>query len=531
MTRVTDEQKQEVLRLHFVEGLSTRRIAAQLRMARRTVRKVLSAPHTTPKPREPRVSQLAEHDAFLKAELAKTPSINAPAMLERLRARGYTGGISVLRERLRALRPKPHVEVFSHFETRPGERLEVDWCELGFVLPGVPRRVSAFVAVLVHSRMLFLTFSLSHAMGPFLRCMDRSLRFFGGRASVDVFDNMKTVVTGRVNGEPLLHPTMVEYARVHGFAVSPTKPRHPTGKPFVERGIGFIRSRFLSAIRFSDLATLERDAVAWRDTFANTREHATTGKVPTLVFEHVERHALAPLREVSFDTDDVYTTHVGRTHEIRFDRNVYSVPWRLVGQRVLVRADDRRVRVLLGAKEVANHPRSWSVGELVSDPHHEDGMREARRRAREVGLPGTLGALGAVGEQYFALLAASRRSIRLEEQRLVLLAELFGASATASAMSEVLKTGHVGAEYVEHVMRFKRRLVAAPPPLRLGKPALDDVVVREPDLAFYDDLCSRRTADPGEPHVVELAEKSLEGDANTYFEERSREDGIEGEES
>ena len=123
MTRVTDEQKQEVLRLHFVEGLSTRRIAAQLQMARRTVRKVLSAPGTTPKPREPRVSQLAEHDAFLKAELAKTLSINAPAMLERLRARGYTGGISVLRERLRVLRPKPHAEVFSHFETRPGAEL------------------------------------------------------------------------------------------------------------------------------------------------------------------------------------------------------------------------------------------------------------------------------------------------------------------------------------------------------------------------------------------------------------------------
>ena len=193
---------------------------------------------------------------------------------------------------------------------------------------------------------------------------------------------------------------------------------------------------------------------------------------------------------------------------------------------MLVRADDRRVRVLLGTKEVANHSRSWSVGELVSDPHHEDGKREARRRAREVGLPGTLGALGEVGEQYFALLAASRRSIRLEEQRLVLLAELFGASATASAMSEVLKTGHVGAEYVEHVMRFKRRLVAAPPPLRLGKPALDDVFVREPDLAFYDDLCSRRTADPGEPHAVDLAALD-DDDANPSFEERPHDDETE----
>jgi transposase len=149
----------------------------------------------------------------------------------------------VLRDRMRVLRPKPHIEVFSHFETRPGERLEVDWCERGHVLPGVLQRVSAFVAVLPHSRMTFVTFSISHAMGPFVRGMDRCLRFFGGRASVDVFDNMKTVVTGRVRSEPNLHPTMVDYARMHGVAVSATKPRHPTGKPFVERGTGFVRSR------------------------------------------------------------------------------------------------------------------------------------------------------------------------------------------------------------------------------------------------------------------------------------------------
>jgi transposase len=500
MRRVTDEQKEDILRLHFVEHLPTRQIAARLGMARRTVRNVIAGRQPAPAARQPRVTQLAAYERFLKQELERVPSMNAPAMLERLRARGYTGGISVLRDRMRVLRPKPHLEVFSHFEVvPPGQRLEVDWAELGYVLPGVLRRVSALVAVLVHSRMLFVTFSLSHAMGAFLRCMDRCLRFFGGRAAVDVFDNMKTVVTGRVRGEPILHPTMVEYARVHGFAVSATKPRHPTGKPFVERGIGFLRTRFLPGVRYSDLATLERDAALWRDTFANAREHEATGKVPSLVFEHLEKHALLPLREVHFDTDDVLSTSVGRTHELGFDRNTYTVPWRLAGQRVLVRADDHRVRALLGPKEVASHARCWSVGERLADPRHEEGMREERRRARAVGLPDRLDALGETGEKYFGLLAASRRSLRLEEQRLVLLAELFGASATSSAMLEVMRTGHVGAEYVEHVMRFKRRLSPSAPALRLGDPALDALSVREPDLGLYDEICARRTRDPGEP--------------------------------
>ena len=39
--RVADERKAEVLRLRYVEGRSTRAIAKELRMARRTVRALL----------------------------------------------------------------------------------------------------------------------------------------------------------------------------------------------------------------------------------------------------------------------------------------------------------------------------------------------------------------------------------------------------------------------------------------------------------------------------------------------------------
>src|SRR5262249_9593900 len=156
--------------------------------------------------------------------------------------------------------------VFSTFTTRPAERLEIDWADLGFYLPGIPRRVSAFVAVLVHSRMLFLDFALSQQMGSFLRCMERCLTFFNGRTAVDVFDNMKTVVMGYKDNTALFNPRFVDYARGHGFAIFATRPRRPTDKPFVERGIGFVRSRFLSGRRFSSFDDLRVQGTMWRDT-------------------------------------------------------------------------------------------------------------------------------------------------------------------------------------------------------------------------------------------------------------------------
>ncbi len=63
-----------------------------------------------------------------------------------------------------------------------------------------------------------------------------------------------------------------------------------------------------------------------------------------------------------------------------------------------------------------------------------------------------------------------------------------------------MRTGHVGAEYIEYVMRHKRKLVALPAPLRLGNPALDALTVREPDLAHYDEIgAARALLDPGVP--------------------------------
>jgi hypothetical protein len=84
--------------------------------------------------------------------------------------------------------------------------------------------------------------------------------------------------------------------------------------------------------------------------------------------------------------------------------------------------------------------------------------------------------------------------------RLTLLAELFGDGATAQAIADVMATGHVGAEYVEYVLRHKRGLRPSAAPLRLGNPELDTMHFHEPDLSVYDQLVPpRMTRDPELP--------------------------------
>lgn len=490
----------EVLRLSLVEGVSVRQISSRLHLSRKTVRKILGRHHPPAKPTAPRGSLLDPYEKAIHTLLDDTPEMLAPAVLERLRPLGYTGGVTILRARLRSLRKHGQREAFLTLHFEPGAAMQIDWADFGFALPGVARRVSAFVAVLCHSRYLYIEFTLSQSMGTFLRCMDRCLKFFGGSTAADIFDNMKTVVLSHTAIATVFNPRFIEYSRARGgFAVVACNVRKGNEKGRVERPIGYVRRRFWPGRRFRDLLDLNAQSAAWRDDFANGRVHEETGKVPTLVFRHEEKRALKPLSDTPFNTDDVEGTGVTKMFRVTFDRNKYSVPWRLVSQSVIVRANDDTVGVFLGTKQVAIHTRSWGVGEDIEHPSHKHGLLDQKPRAAAGALPHALAALGETGRTYFRLLAAGSRSIHRETVRLILLVELFGAAAAQSAVAEVMQTGHVGAEYVEYVLRHKRGLTPQPPPLRLGNDELDRISLPEPDLSIYDHLPEAMTRDPGSP--------------------------------
>lgn len=498
-------QLAEVLRLHLVEGKGIRAIARQTQLGRKKVRKLLNLAtgKHEPTPAPQRSSILAPYDEQIRKVLDDCADIRAPAMLDRLRERGYEGGITVVRDRLRLLRPRPKQEAFFTRSYGPGRMLQVDWADFGYAIAGCARRVSAFVAALAYSRYLFIVFTLSQAMGSFLRCMEAALDFFGGRTLVDVFDNMGTVVKERVGQVPVFNPRFLEYARVRGLGVQACTPGRPTEKPYVERPIGFVRTRFWPGRHPADLFELNVQAAKWRDDIANNRVHDETGKVPALVFKHEERAKLAPVVVRPFDTDDLFSTSVSKTFRVVFDRNEYSAPWRLANQAVLVRGNEQEVSVHLGFKRVAIHNRCWGVGEVVKDPSHEQGLLETKPRAAAGALPAELQQLGSVAAEYFKILAANGRSLRKEIERLVLLSELWGDPPTRDAIAEVMATGHVGAEYVEYVLQHKKGLSPGPEPLKLGNEALDGIRLSEPDLARYDNMPPRKTLDPGEPPDTE----------------------------
>jgi transposase len=195
------------------------------------------------------VSAPAKRDSILdpyvpaiRELIDETPELRATVVLERLRPLGYTGGITIVRERLRRLRPRPDPQAFLTLDFAPASALQVDWADFGYALPGCPRRVSAFVAALAYSRFLYVEFTVSQSMGSFLRCMERALGFCGGTTTTSIFDNMKTVVLVHTPIVTRFNARFLEYANARGgFGVVACNIKSPHEKVYASHCFPFAR--------------------------------------------------------------------------------------------------------------------------------------------------------------------------------------------------------------------------------------------------------------------------------------------------
>jgi transposase len=487
MTMLDPAVQAEILRLHFSEKLSRRKIADQLGIDRKSVRKVIRrrSVATSPRPPEKRPSILESHLPRIRKLLEDAPGRSCVNILQNLRDAGYTGGMTILKDHVRSMRPPSEKEAFFELDFARGEAAQADWGEFGDVF-GNGTRVHAFVMVLCWSRMMYLEFTMRETLPALLRCYQRALTFFGGLCREYWHDNMPTVVTERVGRLARFTTTFLAYAGFHGFRAVLCNKGAGNEKGRVEDGVKMVRYQFWPGRSFKDLDDLNAQAAGWRDRFANRRVHESTGKVPELMFEQ-EKASLLPLRPEPFDTDDLVSCRVDRFFKVRFEGNSYTVPWTLVGKTVTLRADDKEVRILYGRKPVARHERSYLKNQSIEDPRHEEGLREIKKGSSRSWQAELVESFGPHARHYLELVASTTRSLRAELDELMTLGTVYGRESVEKTIGEMLSQGIVGANHLERLLRLEEKAPAAPPPMSLVDERLQ-FVAPAPCLASYDAL-------------------------------------------
>jgi len=362
---MNDDLRSEVLRRKY-GGQSGRDIARELRLSRKTVARVLAehreqrlqGARDLPQPRQGRGSLVDAHEATLREFLSRYPDITVVRLLEEVRARGYQGGYTVLRQRIKQLRkqcPRPPVE---RFETGPGVQAQMDWATyaLDFSQEG-RRKVNLFSYVLGYSRRQYIHFTAAQDLETTIREHVRAFEHLGGCATTCLYDNMKVVVARYEDGEPIYNTRFLAFATHYGFRPVACRPRRPQTKGKVERPFLYIEKNLLGGREFRSLEHLNEVAAWWLREVADVRQHRRTRRRP-LDLHAEELPHLIPLPARPYEVAEIVYRSVDAEGFIAYGNNRYSAPWHYLGQVLPVRISDEAVAIYSPRLElVAQHVR------------------------------------------------------------------------------------------------------------------------------------------------------------------------------
>jgi transposase len=267
-----------------------------------------------------------------------------------------------------------------------GERLFVDYAghtvEVVDGSSGEIRPAQVFVAVLGASNYTYAEATWTQSLPDWIGSHTRVLAFLGGVPRQIVPDNLRAGVLRANWYEPGINPTYRDLAAHYGTAILPTRVRRPRDKAKVEVGVLVVERWILARLRnqrFFSLAELNT-AIAALITDLNARPMRKLGVSRRQLFDQLDGPALLPLPAEPFVYAEWRIRRVALDYHVEIDGHYYSVPHRLLRERVEARVTVRTVELFHKGERVAVHVRGGARGRHTTLPEH---MPQAHRRHAE----------------------------------------------------------------------------------------------------------------------------------------------------
>jgi len=252
-------------------------------------------------------------------------------------------------------------------EHRAGEKVFIDYSD-GLVIvdlaTGELIPTQLFIAVWGASNYTYAEASLSQTLPNWIGSHVRGFQYFGCVPRMLVPDNLKSGVNDPCFYEPEMNPTYAEMAENYGCAVLPARPRRPRDKAKVEVGVLIAQRWILAVLRQRTFYSLAELNVAIRECLErlNTRPMRRVGKSRRELFETIDRPHALPLPERPYEYAEWLKAKVNIDYHIEVDHHYYSVPFRLLRQRLDVRLTATTVEAFHKGERVVAHARSYVRG-------------------------------------------------------------------------------------------------------------------------------------------------------------------------
>lgn len=386
----------------------------------------ISEPRTTPT----RARNTDAVESLIWNKVDKTQGrITAKRLLPQARAAGYVGSDrnfrrAVARVKARWARSRHNRRPWI---PAPGEHLVIDWGEEG------PLKI--FCAVLAWSRYRFVRFATDMKRETTLRLLAECIEELGAVPHVVLSDRMGCLRAQTVANIVVPHPDYVRFATHFSLRPDFCEAGDPESKGIVEALVGYAKSDLVVPSEGWDyLDHANVDAASWcRE--VNSRVHSEICAVPAerLVEERRVMRALPSLRPPLRRGE---TRKVDRLSTVRLGSARYSVPSKLIGERVEVVAGAREVMIYHRDSEVTRHPLVAPGEVSISDDHYGKPAAKPRRAIRpKSNVERSFVSLGSVAEDFLrAAAAAGTGRLATELADIVSLEASWGRSALIAAL-------------------------------------------------------------------------------------------------
>jgi transposase len=370
-------------------------IARELGMCPKTVRRVLDKKGRVKKPRERKPSKLDPYRALIRYKALEL-GWQAREIFKEIRALGYPGGETILKDYVRQIRPKPAKRPALRFETGPGKQGQVDLSPYEILIGGILTAVICFSFVLAWSRWRFFMFVRAADRFTIMLCHRLAFEELGGMPAKILYDRMKQVVVAVVDGEPLLQEDFARFVNHYGFGPRVLDAGHKEAKGKVEKPYQDVQA-FLRHRTFHSLDDLNHQAWTWRHEELHVTPHKTTGERPADRLVH-EQPVLLPLPAQPFRCEQRARAHTGKHFHVEHLKSFYSVPPQFADRWVTKCVLNGRLWVELGGEVISEHELVDRPYQYITLPEHKAAFRQMgtyRRNTRKQFLN-----LGPAAERY-----------------------------------------------------------------------------------------------------------------------------------
>lgn len=264
-----------------------------------------------------------------------------------------------------------------------GEKLFVDYA--GDTVPivnastGEITQAQIFVAVLGASNYTFACATPRQTTADWIDAQVQALEFFGGVPKLIVPDQPRALVKTPDRYDPELNPTYAEFTQHYGCTALPARPGHPRDKPKVEGSVLLVQRWILARLRnrrFFSLGELNT-AIGLLLADLNQRPFKKLPGCRRSAFEQLDAPVLRPLPATRYVIGRWKAAKVSIDYHVEFEGHYYSVPHRLVGAKIDVRASGALLECFAANQRVAGHPLSTVRGGFTTTPDHMPASHRA----------------------------------------------------------------------------------------------------------------------------------------------------------